>query len=196
MGVCVILVGASMAVVMSERIPDIGHLTRDPTAVAEVPWWTGVLSRLTNLCWAVAATVNLVAARASVPSRRQPLLLLGVLSAAFAIDDAMLVHETVMPNLGVPEEFVLATYALAGLVLVRSWSGSWSWWRTQVGAAFFTGAAMLAVSVAADAFGATALLLLEDGAKLIGVLAWCFCGVWAYSDLSLERPPNAPAGRN
>ncbi|CAN5748066.1 hypothetical protein BH20ACT6_BH20ACT6_07840 [soil metagenome] len=177
--VIVILVGAGLATSLSARILDVGDLTRDPTAIAGVPWWTGAVSRLTNLGWAVAATANILAGRVAAPSRRLPLLLLGLLCGALAIDDTMLVHEAILPRIGVPEDLLLAAYALAGLAL--AWSWFWSTWRAEVTAAFVAGAAALAVSVAVDLVSKE-LFLLEDGAKLIGVLAWCFCGVWAHSE--------------
>ena len=189
--ILLILVSARVAAGISDQIAGVGALTRDPTDVAGVPWWAGSISRLTNLCWAVAATVNILAARVSVTSGRRPWLLLGGLCAVIAIDDTMLVHEEVMPSFGVPEELLLAVYPLAGLVL--AW---WFWplWRTTVGVAFFTGAVMLAVSIAVDAF--LAMLITEDVAKLIGMLAWCFCGVWAHSMRSEVTSLNPSAQRN
>lgn len=151
-----------------------------PSDVAGFPWYAGALSRLTNLGWAVAATASILAARASVPSRRRPALLLGGLCTLLVIDDTMLVHEEVMPSLGVPEELLLAVYAVAGLMLAR-WF--WSSLRNPVGVAFFAGAAMLATSVALDAFLAN--LIAEDVAKLAGVIAWCYCGVWAHSEATV-----------
>ncbi len=182
-GVCIVLVGCALAVLLSERIPNAGYLTRDATAVGGVPWWTGGLSRFTNLCWAVAASVNVMAALGSGPIWRRTLFLLGGLCAVLALDDTLLVHEVASRVLGVHELVVLAVYGLAGLMLAWWFRSSW---RTPVGAAFFVGLMMLALSVAVDALSETQFLL-EDSAKLVGVLAWCFCGVWAYSDLSSGR---------
>lgn len=185
-GVCVVVVGCGVAVLLVDRIPNAGYLTRDATAVAGVPWWTGGLSKFTNLCWAAAASVNVMAALGSGPAWRRPLLLLGALCAVLALDDTLLVHEVASRILGVHELVLLAAYALAGLILAWWFA---SVWRTPVGAAFFVGAAMLGVSVAVDALSDSQFLL-EDSAKLVGVLAWCFCGVWAYSDLSSRRSPD------
>ncbi len=85
----------------------------------------------------------------------------------------------------------MAAYALAGWVLALRF---WPLWRTAVGVAFFSGAVMLAMSVAVDAF--LAMLIIEDVAKLIGVLAWCFCGVWAHSERSAVTSPSPSAQRN
>jgi len=53
---------------------------------------------------------------------------------------------------------------------------------------------MLAMSVAVHAF--LAMLIIEDVAKLIGVLAWCFCGAWAHSGRSAVTSPSPSAQRN
>ena len=179
---CLVLAAAFLAADMNDRISGFGYLSRDPTVVANVPWYAGSISRLTNLGWAVAATASFLAARASAPSRRSPALLLGGLCALLAVDDTMLVHEEVLPSLGVPEDVLLAVYAVAGLTLAR-----WFWplLRSPVGLAFFAGAAMLATSVAVDVFRANPIV--EDVAKLSGVIAWCFCAVWAHSEALASR---------
>jgi len=178
--VVLVMVATGLAAEVSGRISDVGELTRDPTAVAGVPWWTGAISRLTNLLWAAAAALNALAARAAPASHRSPLLLLAALCAALAVDDTLLVHESIMPGHGVPEDLVLVLYAVVALVLAGLW---WTTsWRRTVLAAFFGGAAALAVSVGADVVH-TVPLLVEDGAKLLGVVAWCLCGAWAHSDM-------------
>ncbi len=184
--ILLILVSARVAAGISDQIAGVGALTRDPTDVAGVPWWAGSISRLTNLCWAVAATVNILAARVSVTSGRRPWLLLGGLCAVIAIDDTLLVHEEVMPSVGVPEAALLAAYPVVGLVLAR-WF--WSLKRTAAGAAVFTGAGMLAGSLVTDAF--LAGLVVEDALKLAGALAWCLGGIWAHSERSLKTSHNA-----
>jgi hypothetical protein len=178
-----------MAAELSARIPDVGALTRDPTAVAGVPWWTGALSRITNLCWAVAASVNALAARVAPPSHRWPLLLLAALCALLAIDDTLLVHDSILRGRGVPEGLLLAFYAAAGVAVAGLWMTR-SWSRAVV-AAFVAGATGLAVSVAADVVH-TIPFLVEDGAKLAGIVAWCLCGVWAHSDMLLLRQRESP----
>lgn len=176
--VFLLLAGVVAVTALSERIPDTGYQLRDTSSVAHVPWWFGVVSRLVNLGWAVTATMNVLAARVATHPLRRPLLLLGLLCTALALDDTLLLHDAVLPGRGLAEGLVLAAYAVAGLVLV------WWWWpqrRTHVGAAFFIGAVMLAASVALDTvFGD--LYVPEDGTKLLGVVAWSFCGAWGFSE--------------
>ena len=183
-GILLLLAAVGLAAEASERISDVGTLTRDPTALAGVPWWTGAMSRLTNLCWAAAAALNGLAARAASSPHRRPLLLLAGLCAVLALDDTLLIHESILPGHGVPEDLAMVFYAGAGLLL------AWLWWRTPwrrtVLAAFFTGGAFLALSVASDAAHVVPILV-EDGAKLAGIVAWCFCGAWAHSDMLALR---------
>ena len=187
-----LLVATGLVVEASSRIPDVSAVTRDPTAVAGVPWWTGALSRLTNLCWAAAAALNFLAAQAAVTRHRLPLLLLAGLGAVLGIDDTMLLHESVLPAGELPEQPLLALDAVAALVLAVLWRRV-PWRRSNV-TAFLAGAALLAVAVASDVLH-TVPLLVEDGAKLGGILAWCFCGFWAHADM-LATPRDAPVLRS
>ncbi len=199
LAVVLIMGGTGLAAMLFERVEDVGQFTRDPTAVAGVPWWIGAVSRLTNLCWAVAAAANVLAAQRVVSSLRRPLLLLGLFCTAFAIDDTMLVHEAILPWFGIPGEVILGVYAVAGLAL------GWWWLRSTgdvwVRGAFFVGAATLAVSLSVDTIvhgvlgfeDGSALLLVEDGAKLLGVVAWAFCGAWALCDGSASPPSTVPS---
>lgn len=186
--VCLLLAGCAVAVALSEEIPDAGYLTRDATAVAGVSSWSGALSRVTNLCWAVAASVNVMAALSSRQRWRPTLMLLGGLCSVLALDDTLLIHETAANRLGVNELLLLSVYGVAALALAWLFRSSW---RTGAGAAFFGGATMLGLSLAVDALGGDRFLL-EDGAKLLGIVAWCFCGVWAHSDLSAHGRAAGP----
>ncbi len=181
--VAVVLVVLLMAAVtavtaLSGRIPDTGHLLRDPTSVARVPWHVGVVSRFVNLCWAVAATLNVLASVVAPPPLRRLLFLLGLLIAALALDDTLLIHEGILPARGIPEGLVQVAYAGAGLALALLW---WPRWRTPIGAAFFAGAGFLALSLVIDAVILNAYVP-EDGSKLLGLMAWGFCGAWAFTD--------------
>ncbi|CAN5800937.1 hypothetical protein BH24ACT15_BH24ACT15_36320 [soil metagenome] len=135
-GVGLVLLAVISAVALVDRIPNAGYLTRDATVVASVPWWAGAVSRFTNLCWAVAASVNFMSAVNSSPAWRRPLYLLGASCAVMALDDTMLLHEVASRILGVPNFALLWVYAVAGLVLAWCFR---SLWRTPVGAAFFVG---------------------------------------------------------
>jgi len=190
--VVLVMALAGVAADVSSRITDVGELTRDPTAIAGVPWWTGAISRVTGLCWAAAAALNALAAKVAPASHRRPLLLLAVLCGLLGVDDTMLIHESFLPGHGIPEDVVLAGYAVIALVLAWWWFTTT--WRRTVLAAFFGGAAALAVSVAADVIH-TLPFVVEDGAKLLGVVVWCLCGVWAHSDMLAATAAQRVASR-
>jgi hypothetical protein len=119
---------------------------------------------------------------------RRPLLSLGLFCIVLAIDDTLLVHEAVIPGLGMSDKVLVAGYAVVGLAL------GWWWIRSTgdiwVRGAFFVGAAMLAGSLTVDVVvhevigleDGSMLLLIEDATKLVGIMAWCFCGAWAHRD--------------
>lgn len=182
---CVLLMAAVVTVTaVADRIPSTGHLLRDTTAVLEQPWWIGSVSRAINLLWAATAAVNILASRLVPPAHRRPQLCLGLLIGVLAVDDSLLLHDAALTAQGVPEGAILACYAVAGTLL------AWAWrplLRTPSGLAFFGGVTMLGASVALDVVFSNAYVL-EDGTKLLGVLAWLLCGTWAFSDAARGLP--------
>lgn len=185
--VAVMMVAVTAADAVSDRIPDTGFLMRDPTSVGRVPWYAGSVSRLTNLAWASAATLSVVAGLVATGPLRRRLLLLGAVVAALTVDDTLLLHDAVLPGRGVPERLVVGAYVVAGLAL------AWLWWparRTAAGLAFYLGAVMLAVSVAIDLFIARAYVP-EDGAKLLGLLCWGLAAWWLFTDELAELRASA-----
>ena len=117
--------------------------------------------------------------------------MLGILCAVIAIDDTMLLHEEVLPSFGVAEELLLAAYALAGLVLALRF---WPLWPHRGRGRVLQRRSDACHVLAVHAF--LAMLIIEDVAKLIDVLAWCFCGAWAHSERSAVTSPSPSAQRN
>lgn len=177
--VSLLLGAAFLADIVSADVTSVADFTRDPTAVAGVPWWTGAISRLTALGWVTAAAGAILAGRHAGSDQRPRLLFLGGLCGVSALDDSLLLHEEVLPSLGLPEGAFLVLYAVAGLVLGVVWVRSHQW--TLIERAFFAGAVMLAASVVVNASFNQAIV--EDIAKVIGVVAWAFCGFWAHDDV-------------
>lgn len=175
--IVVLVIGAALyADFVSADVARVSDLTRDATAVIGVPWWTGVISRLTALGWAIAAVA---AGRHARTDQRSRLLFLGGLCGVSALDDSLLLHEEVLPSMGLPETPFLVLYAVAGLGLAAMWSRTRRWAPVEI--AFAAGVVMMAVSVLVDVVVNRAAV--EDFAKLTGVVAWCFCGAWAHEDL-------------
>lgn len=153
-----------------------GELTHDPATLTGSPVHFGALSHAGVLIWIAGAAVALFAgslARAgrgrSGPGRL--LTALGLLSLVLAIDDLYLLHEVVLPRLGVPETVVVLGYAVASAAIVID--------RREdiVETDYLLAAAasgLFALSVALDLFAPRIALkgLFEDGAKLGGILFW------------------------
>lgn len=183
LGVLLLMGAVVAAAAVSDRIPDTGYLTRDPTSVGRIPWWAGSISRLTNLCWAAAATLAVLAGLLDRGRLRRPLVLLGVFIAVLALDDTLLLHDAVLPGRGIPERLVTAAYGVAGLALAVLWLPLR---RTAVGMAFYLGGLLLAVSLGIDVVWGD-LYVREDTPKLLGVLVWGLGGWWAFSDAAARH---------
>ena len=170
------------AIVVASAVVDVPAetFTRDPAALAPgLPWYGGSVSLLSAVVWGVVCALAAFVAWAGSPRLRMPLGLLAALAAILLADDALMLHESVGPRIGIPDEAWYAVYAvLAGLL-------TWTL-RTDLrrgsGVAYLLGGAFLALSVLVDAFNieTSAAFLLEDGAKLIGGVVWITVPVLAW----------------
>ena len=109
---------------LAGRPPD--HFTRDPLAVAELPFYIGLLSNLNALAWCAAATVCWFAAWILCghgPHDRRAAMLawLGAIITLLALDDLFMLHEELFQaRLGVSERIVLMAYAAMALVFAAA----------------------------------------------------------------------------
>lgn len=188
-GVLLLMGAVVAAAAVSDRIPDTGYLTRDPTSVGRIPWWAGSVSRLTNLVWAAAATIAVLAGLQTRTRLRRPLVLLGLFIGVLTLDDTLLLHDAVLPGRGIPEPLIMLAYALAGLALAVLWLPLR---RTAVGIAFYLGGLLLALSLGIDVVWGD-LYVREDTPKLLGALVWGLGGWWAFTDELGRRSPTDPA---
>ena len=169
LGLAAALIGVVLYIHTTAEVP-MGTLTRDP--LSGKPAHRGLLSQAGILLWAAGAAVCLLAARVL---RGGPgatfMLAAGAITAAVCIDDAFLLHDEVLPLVGVPEELIYAGYL--GMILVFLLA-----FRRQIlGSAYgvlLLALAFLGVSVVCDAWGLPWLdpYLLEDGAKFAGITLW------------------------
>jgi hypothetical protein len=155
----------------------------DPLAAAELSGdcchtWYGFVSNIGVLTWAVSAggcglaALLLWSARADAARTRFAATAAGLLGW-LAMDDALMLHENVLPGLGVPQNFVhlfiiLLTLTHLGLNLriLR---------QSEYGMLLLGGGALFG-SVAVDVVLHSLLpsmIYLEDGAKLVGLFCWC-----------------------
>lgn len=94
---------------------DLDRIARDSNETTDAPIETGALSRVTLLIWGGAAMgAALVALIAADKPTRWMFGLLALGLAGLGVDDALLVHEVVIPEFGVPEKLVLAIWAVLG----------------------------------------------------------------------------------
>ena len=143
--------------------------------------WYGAMSTLGALIWAGAAAICLFAAllirlSAKAPPRgaRADLFLLfaGLFTGWLVLDDVYQVHEAFAPGLGIPQNLILAVYAL--LALAYLWTGrrlilasSWA----LLGAAFAGFGLSVGLDVVLEAPG-DRLEAIEDAGKFVGIVAW------------------------
>lgn len=157
-------------------------MTRDVTATANVHPLTGILSNLGILLWCAAASI---CAFAAVTLRnvkpREPfrfLLCSALLSAYLLLDDFFLFHDELAPRyLGVDEKLVYAALGIAVCAYLIAFRRLIL--RTHF-AVLLLALGFLGIAVVMDALLEPWLrrmghweYFFEDGAKWLGIAAWC-----------------------
>jgi hypothetical protein len=155
------------------------HLLADPSAWAPVPAYAGAVSYLMIVIWAATAAISLFAVALPLHPpmvRRAFLLRAGLISAGFGLDDLFALHERVLPNLlRVPEVVVLVVY---GLILLTHLAISRTAIRASQWPLLAVALGLFAISVGVDVASGSVVpdrapvRVLEDGAKLAGLLFW------------------------
>lgn len=155
----------------------VGMSTRDMAAIAGVHPLTGVISNVGILLWSTAASICVFAAlatrRLGVTADSGFLLASGALTTVLLLDDLFMFHEQLAPDyLGITELVVVAVYIALTAVYGIYYRAIIL--RTEfllLGSAliFFT------ISVIADLLESRgwSYLIIEDGAKLLGIANWC-----------------------
>ena len=170
------------AVVVFQPLVPPSWLFRDPLYVAAVSGdccrsYYGAASNLGVLVWTVGASVAAAAAfvlwrRGADRNETLFFAAAAILTGAVAVDDLYMVHEIVLPRLGVPQTLILAAYGAAGvayLVVFRKRllaSGGW---------AFLLAIVALGLSIGVDAVikhQPEAIMVAEDAAKFFGSCLW------------------------
>lgn len=172
------LIGAAIAINLVTDRP-FAELTRDPAAIFEMPFFIGFISQIGLMFWAATATICLASAWVLHVERTQPqfkwfMVTAGLLSVVIGLDDAFLVHEEVFPLFGLPEWLPLLIY---GALL--------AFWLWRFASFIRAQTPYLLLALALIGFGLSMGMdvldlesyniepyLLEDGAKLVGILAW------------------------
>lgn len=114
-----------------------------------------------------------------------------LLSSILAIDDAYLLHEIVLPKLGLPQELVLLGIGILTLTYLvanaRRLIRSNPWLLIFSLSAFVFSVAIDQVFHSLD----PVFVVFEDGAKLMGIVAWFLFHLNAFSDTLISGLRNA-----
>lgn len=172
-------------------------LMSDPVEVTGIPWFVGGVASLNLFVWAAGAAVFLLAAlglRHVDPRLSAALAGWGLLTAVLTLDDRFLLHEVVLPYLGVPEVLVHLLYVVAVLALLVGFRAVTAGQPEVV--LLLLGLGALAVSVGLDLTGwdSTVRRVAEETAKMIGATA-LLCFPSAILVRHLRRLP-LPSGRS
>ena len=197
-------VGAVLAGVMVAHLAlDIPtrDFTSDPTAVMEAPFYTGFVAVLGYTTWAAAAAVFLFAAATVVPVARDRtralFLAIGLCSLLLYVDDAFLLHETVLPvYFGIPEFVTYAVYVAAALLGARYFARVV--WEHPDGALLLASLGMLAGAILLDQVNLewfTPARFGEAVLQLVGSSCWLAFAVRA-GGRALRQPVATPPSRS
>ncbi|MEM6711876.1 MAG: hypothetical protein AAF590_06290 [Pseudomonadota bacterium] len=173
---------ALITVTIIQPFTDPRWLYFDPLTAAEMApeccrVYFGFMSMLGIKMWTMTAAVCLFSALMLFLTNLSPALMrfatfAGLLTGWLALDDAFLIHENILPALGVPQNAVLVTYGLLGLGYL--WMARR--YLKSIEGVFFLGAGMgFVVSVAIDVIihsVETNAIVAEDGAKFFGIWCW------------------------
>lgn len=189
-----------LAIAGLQRTASLDELFLDPAQLTGSPWYTGLLSNLGILAWAVAAIAAgggaWVALRAGRPTAVTFLASAAMITTLLLLDDLLQVHAVILPETGM--------HPTAAQLMVVAPAPLWAWLhRVEIARSrwllLLAALAGFAVSLGADQFvavdEASRRLLLEDGAKLLGVLAWAQYFVLTARDIT-GSVIEAALGRN
>lgn len=92
-------------------------LTADPNVIADQPFYIGLLSQLGLFFWSAAATLSFTFAFFSKRLVNDKVLtsfyvFSGVIISILMVDDCFMLHEDVLPGLGIPQKVVFLIYGI------------------------------------------------------------------------------------
>lgn len=156
----------------------IAELVRDPISFTELPLYTGSLSNLGIMIWSGAGAIcyfawGMLRSRSVDRQVSGFLLTSGIFTTILVLDDFFLLHEEVFPEIGIPQNLVLGAYVVFTLAFVY-------WFRETILRTRYLLLVLaglgFGVSIGVDVLVHVGLIwplfLLEDGAKLFGIVSW------------------------
>ena len=177
----ILVLGAVFAASLKSDIP-VAYFLRDPAGTLHVPNYVGVVSGLGVLLWCACAAVCLFSwavLKKSGGSGRWPAFFFsaGIITTVLLIDDFFMLHENASQiywRFG--EEMVFALYGFMFVFFIARF------WRTIASTEFLVfllACGFMGMSLVFDKLNGpygdnvpAIRLLLEDGAKLLGIVAW------------------------
>ncbi|GAB3540512.1 hypothetical protein GCM10027443_38530 [Pontibacter brevis] len=178
--VCLVLVLASH---IYTAIP-IGDFTREPVAVAGLPFYVGFISNMGMLFWCAAAAICIFSwfvfrQKENEKTLASFLLYFGLLTLLLLFDDFFQFHDYIfLYYIPVSEKLIFLGYGilmLLGLLIYRNYILM----QTEC-FVFFTAFVFLGLSIVVDALqhqllpvlGEDLRIFLEDGFKFMGIVGW------------------------
>jgi hypothetical protein len=164
-----------VAVGLQQRV-NVDQLFLDRTYVANVPWYTGMLSDLGVLVWTAAVVAALggawVASQTGRPSAARFLVAGATATAVLLVDDLLRLHSSVLPQTGMSKLTAQLLIVAPAAIWLTAYIDDIKRTRWLVLAAGLAGlGASLAIDTVIHGTSDVAILA-EDGAKLLGILAW------------------------
>lgn len=157
------------------------------------------LSNLGVVAWCITAAVTGFAALllwgGGKPSRAAlALALAGALSLTIALDDLLMLHESVLPGFGLSQTAILLIYAgLGGAYALVQWRILLS----EAGFLLVLAMGLFGLSVGVDVVvhsTSSAVVAIEDGLKFVGIVSWMmFHIVFALREASMGVAYSTPA---
>lgn len=180
--------GAAITIAGTQTAVPVNTLFLDPQAIGDVPWYAGVLSNIGIFCWTVAAVAaaggSWVAARTNRPSAATFLRGGAIATAVLLVDDLLLVHSDALPQLvGTPKRANMLLIVAPAFVWLTT---QWREVRRTRTPILWSAFVALGASVIVDRFVDTPTLglVIEDGAKLFGIVAWMLYFVVTSRDIA------------
>ncbi|RDV14734.1 hypothetical protein DXT99_13595 [Pontibacter diazotrophicus] len=162
----------------------VGNFTREPVAVAGLPFYVGFISNMGMLFWCAAAVLCIFSwlvfrQNESEKTLSSFLLYFGLLTLALLFDDFFQLHDYIfLFYLPISEKLIFLSYGilmLSGLIIFRDYILM----QTDF-FVFFTAFVFLGLSIVVDSLqhqlqpflGEDIRILLEDGFKFFGIVGW------------------------
>ena len=167
---------------LQNRVPS-NLLTRDPLAIAELPFYFGVVSNIGAIIWSAAASICLFVFFSTDNSvvykrLRSYLLFSGLLTLMLLLDDLFMLHEQFFPEyLFIPKRIVIISYGaltILHFVVFRRIVKETEYFILVIAFAFFS-VSLFVDSVPSESvtfFWRLMNYVVVDGAKLLGIASW------------------------